>query len=387
MRSALKETKIRNVNIEETKAYQTFSRICPDVNLKEIMGLELESELVNKIVKAMSQNCEAISLYIRKFVLKQIEYWKHNASSNAQNFSAMFHSQYHDTGTPYNDGTYPANLKMLWDPGTIGEALHIIEQKSPPNGIHLLSKTRPKEVLEEVLKKFFQAGSDFTAIIDGGAQLRGLDNLSVARSMIEHVKCCRPDIKAVDFFMRDSKGRDQLMTLEIGAQEPIPYDRCNLSPKVRLAYFDQRHGFAANIPQKINGKGLILPGTKHTLSRLLQEVFRMRGVKMFKKFLGIENDALSKENLDQANLENTQTVEFALTPTVSQLIAKGEKPTLRNIICFTIANEAKIGAEQNYQAYRKKMQNVVRRSVLDEILSSESVSKMLQIFQEFESVL
>lgn len=372
----LNEMKARSIAAEETTAYKNFKRFCPEFDLRNHVSDWPVTSL---------NHPEAAFLYVRFFVYKTIDYWTLNLRSNAQNFASLFNSQVYDTGTPYNEGNYPATTKVLWDPGTIGEALHIINKKCPADGIHALDNSKPDAVLNEVLQKFFTSGSDFTAIIDGGAQLRGLNNEHVAHVMSTFAKQYRPDIKAIIFFMRDQNNVDQLMALKIGSSQPIPYEQCVLQPAECLSYFDQRHGFAANIPQKFNGKGLILPGQNHTLYRLLQEIFRMRGVKVFRKLIGIGKEKMTIEELEQSNLTKTQTVHFALTPQVLNRINSKQLPSLEEIITFAIHNEQNVLLEHNYNAYKQKVHNTVRRAILDKILESKNTQQMLNIFKEFKN--
>ncbi len=371
---ALQEMKVRQISIRDTQAFQLFNRLAPQYNL---LQTHFTSQEWKDIQERLSHQTEAILLYVRYFVWHQIRYWKLNIQSNPQNFSSIFGSQFYDTGTPYNDGTYP-NVKMLWDPGTTGEALDIISKKC--SAIHILKNQKPENILEEVLTSFFHPHSQFSALIDGGAQLKGLTNEQVARKILKHAQQHLPHIQAVDYFTRGPDGRDQLVTLEKGAHHPIPYEAC--SSKARLAYFDQRHGFAANIPQKFNGKGLLLIGKGHTLSRFLQEAFRMRGIKQFKRLLSNQNS--TEEQLEKKNLEETQTIEIAMTKEVQQLISS--VPTLKQIIRYLIDNEGQETIQRNEHAYFQKVDNVIRRAVLDKILATHSADQMLKIFEEFEHV-
>lgn len=376
-----KEMEVRRVSAKETHAFKLFEESAPGSTLTD-----LESSTENpKVIEALRINEEIAFFFIRHNVLEQIKYWKRNFRSDAQNFSSMFASQYYDTGTPYNYGMYPDHLKMLLDPGTTGEALYILSKKCPANGIHILNSTCPRDILDEVLKTHFTPGSKFAAVIDGGALLHGLENKTVAIVMLDFVKMYRPDIKAIDFFERDEEGRDHLMSWRVDAAGPEPYDRCNLPAEQRLGYFDRRHGFAANMDKLLfNGVGLNLIGSDHTLYRLLQEIFRLRGIKLFKRLL--KNQLTSKE-LDEINMLQRQSIHFAMTSEVAEMISKGRKPVLKDIVEFSIRNEAELVSEHNYYAYRKKVFDVVRNSMVIKILFAGSPSKMVDLFKKCEHVL
>ena len=372
---AEKESKIQGVAINDTAVYKRFSSWLPSDSDQTLMSDEVHSQL--------ARHNEAILCYIRFFVKKQIKYWTKNIRSGPQDFASMFASASFDTGTPYNFGTYPANLKMLWDSGTIGEALHIMSKKCPADGVHVLEASNPSLILQEALNKFFKEASDnFTALIDGSAQLKGLSNEYVAKEMLAFATRERGDIRGIVYFAKDKEGRDQLVCLEKGSTKPIPLDRCSIPPENRLTYFDQRHGFAADVKQKENGKGLDLVGSKITLQRLMQEVFRMRGLKKWKKLVGLSTES------DKANeMNSTQTIHFALTKETQQLMSGDKESTLVDIIQLAIKNEALAAAESNYIAYPQKVQSVIRRAILDKLQQASNVGVMMKIFEEFYGVL
>jgi len=376
------EAKIKKIEAQETKIAKRFAKICPTTSFPNISSLSPE------MFEHLKNHSEFIFLYIEYIVNPEIKYWKSNIRNNAQNMASMFASFYTCTGTPYNDGAYPAGMEMLRDPGTLEDALGIITKKCPENPVHKLTKSEPKDILQEILQKFFsRKESDFTALIDGGAQLKGLHNIEVARTMLEFVRKLRPDIMAIDFFLKDEEGKDILSTIQVNSPDPIPYDLCKIPPEARLAYFDQRHGFAANIPQKFNGRGLVLLGENHTLYRLLQEIFRMRGIKVFMRLIGADIGIESPEDLEKVNKENTQSVEFAVTDDVQAAISGPRLPTLRDIIAFCRKNEADLIERINYNSCRQKIDNVIRREILDKIYEASSVNNMLSLLDEFYSVL
>lgn len=335
----------------------------------------------NIFLDSLAFNQEAISFYIKKNVFTKIPYWKYNICSDPQNFSSQFFMQYYDTGTPYNVGNYPGSLTLELDPTSIPRAIAILKKKCPSNGIHVLISTSPLDILHEVIHSFFFTGSNFTALIDGGAQFCGIDNKTVAKTMLEYVAGNRLEIKGINFFDKDAAGKEILVTLELGAEQPIPYDQSSLKPEQTLSYFDQKHGFGANIPQKFNAKGLLLLGSDHLLYKLLQESFRMRGVKDFKKIL--ERD-LSPEEFDLLNLKETQSIHFAMTDAVRQEITENEIPCLEEILQYATTNQEKLLKKSNYNSYRKKVRNILRNKAIEKILSKEPLGEkaMKDVFEK-----
>lgn len=374
---ALQISKTRHIPIEQTNIYTKFSPLIKSCELFKTANFTQAQR--KEIVEVIGKYPDAVQLYMRYFVSKQIPYWKLNLRSNSQNFASQFGTIVSDTGTPYNDGTYPVKCKMIWDPGTIGEALDILKRKCPPNGIHVLDKDSPKDVLEEILKDYFQRDSNFTAIIDGGALFKGLSNEYVAKQMLKHAETHMPHIKAVKFFKKDAQGKDQLVWLERGSNEATAIDDARIPPKNCISYFDQKHGFASNIPQKGDGVGLELLGEQaldQTLQRYLQDTFRMRGLKQQQRV-----------DIGSGQIDRTQTIHFAMTKAARDKITRNEKPTLEEIFAFGIKNEAARAQEDNYIAQIHKIHDVVRRAVLDKILEAPNVDAAIQMFEAFSSVL
>lgn len=375
-----KDSIVRRVPVDQTEPFRFINKFFSHCDIKAIRDRKEEFE-------AFLRHPEVILRYVRLFIRPHLTYWKLNATSDSQNFDSQFKAKSENiylTGTPYNSDTYP-DMKLLLDPGTVGEAVKIMESKCPRNGIHVINDGSPSEILQNILQQFFAFGTDFTSFTDGGALLKGLSPSQVVKTTIHFVLNNRPDIKAIDFFQKDANGNDVLKSWIIGETTPILHHLCQVPLEHRLAYFDQRHGFAANIPQHYKGKGLELLGSNHYFYRICQEVFRQRGLNIFKYLL--RDDSLTLDDLDLSNLDETQTIHFAMTPSTQQLISGSRLPSLRDIIKFGIKNEIKMLLDHNFSAFCRKIKNIPRRAVLDKILTAGSGWKMLPIFKRNMSVL
>lgn len=377
-KKAEKIAKARKISCEETAIYKNFDGLVKSCHI--FKNKQFSQEQLQEIIEQFGKHPDAIQLYIRYFVNKQIPYWKYNLRSNSLNFASQFDTIISDTGTPYNDGTYPHHCRMLWDEGTIGEAYHIMKKKCPTNGIHILENDLPNSLLQEILQRFFNRGSDFTAIIDGGALFKGVNNEVIARQILAHAQIHLPHIKAVKFFRKNEFGRDELVWIEVGADKATAIDSERHPPEECISYFDHPHTFASDIPQQKKAKGLELVGEQvsdQTLQRYLQDVFRMRGLK--------KEERLVKDPSDNTN--RTQTIEFAMTKAAQKKISGSAIPTLDDIVKFGITNEAARAKEDNYIAQIQKIEDVIRRAIVDEMLNAGSFDKAFAIWEEFESVL
>ncbi len=386
----LQEMDEREVAISDTKYFQLLLEIYPESNLSSLAKLGLDSKAWGNVEKTLKHNTKCILLYAKFFLHEKIAFWDRTHSSNAQNFNDIFYKKRYGTGTPYNDGCFPAGMPMLWDPGTTEEAIKILTAKCPVDGIKCLKKSKPKDVLREVLADYFKIGSNFTAIIDGGVQLKGLSPLVVAKEILDYITEHRPDIQGVNFYQKDELDNDQLMSWIKGMKEPIPYDQVKLPLEVMISYFDHVHGYGANIIQKRNGIGFHLLGEDQEQYLLLQQFFRMRGVKDFIRFIDLLKDPMKE--IYQKNLEETQTIRFGITPQVlkslnTKLGIHTEQPTIEQIIEFATRNQKDSLLDHHYNAYQQKVKNVVRRAILDKILFSKDLNEMVDIFLEFEKEL
>jgi len=358
---AKNEKEVSNMPLSATPSHQLLLRLSPTENVEEIQ-----------------KHPEASLLYIRYHVRDQIRFWKLNARSDSQNFHSMFSAEHiYDTGTPYNDGCYPDDVKMLWDPGTVGEALHVIQQRCPANGVRVLQQTQPKQILAEVLAHYFSLGSDFTALIDGGALLNGVSNLDVAQALLRHASSCRPDIQAVIFFKSNAEGKDELVYLQQGGTKTYPFEQCKVPLTARWTYLDHCHGFGADVPQKSNAAGLILLGSDQFLYEWEQQAYRMRGIGKVKKLLPMSNGAVN----------GMQTIHFAMTRETAQLMSAREVPTVQEIAPYYTKNEANAVTEDHYFVSLGKIHNIIRRSVLDGILDAQDIDEIERYVTEFQSVL
>jgi len=384
-KNAAVESPKMNLKIDDTpsgKRFLTFTKTIP---------LSKVSEHKEELVTVLKDNLKAIFWYLEVKIHPQILFWEINFRSNCHNFDAMFRSRDYKTGTPYNEGNYPSDITINPEPGTTGEGLHTLDNKCADKPIHILKQENPEAILTETLHTFFNKGSRFSALIDGGAKLTGLDSFTVARKMVAFVKVHRPDVTAIDFFYRDPSGVDKLMSWPVDAASPVPYDQCRVPLIKRLAYYDQFHGFGANLKQRMDGKSFILIGLRHHLYRLLQEAFRMRGLSYFRFFLSEE---MQKE-LRDLDLNTTQSVEFALTPRLAELIAlslnkKPEEINLRDLLLFAEGNQKADLKQSYFLSFRQKASNIPRRAILDKLLESivhDSRNRTLKMYAAVRDLL
>lgn len=347
-------SKAQGIPLENTAECAFFRRHCPGYKL---FGFK-ESDRAN-VRALLNKSDRAVLAYLRIFVSKEIRYFENNLSSNSSNFASMFASFFSDTGTPYNDGCYPTGTEVLYDAGTDGESVDIMEKKaSHADAIQVLEAEAPEEALDELITRLLDSNKSATALIDRGAVFNGMESTEVAKKLLDYICIHRPELEAVAFY---HKG--ELLMWEKTATKPVPFSQSTVPAGKRLSYFPQPQTFAADIPQPEGATGIVTVGEDLEMNELAQAIWRMRGLK-----------------------RSDQKLVFAMTPKVAKKIAGDRKPTIRDIIRFAQANQERSLAEDSFHGdSRHKLHNVVRRAVLDKALAADA-DQAADIIFEFQDV-
>lgn len=378
-KNAHEEIRKSNIKYEETKVFMRFG--------KYLTSALIQNENVDDFeiaYQALRQNADICLLYSRHFIREQIKYWLINIELNAHSFASMYKNQISCTGTPYNDGTYPAWLKMIHDPTTMGELLHIVYQRCPKDGIHVINSKNPRDTLNTIVTRFLQPGSSFSAIIDGGALFTGLSNHEVAATILAFCKEHRPDIDTVIYYDKDKNceidPKEIPYCIRINSPEPEPLSNVKHIPRRCITYYDDRHGFGADITQE--GDGLETMGPNHPFYKWLQEIFRIRGLKK-------EHRLQAWENL----IFTQQKIHFVMTKEIQNLILEDTGnpdaiPTLQEIVDYAVRNEAALAETENYPSMISKIQNVPFDAIYGEIMEhdSENIDRWFPLYGNFEEL-
>ena len=329
-----------------------FQEQCPGYKL-----FSFDEKDHKEVYKIFRKSDQAVLLYLKNFIAKDIRYSERRLSSNSSNFGSMFRKFYSDTGTPYNEGSYLPGTQVLHDPGTDGESIHMMSRQSEPTRI--LKNESPRQVLEELIG-FCDEDPMIRAIIDRGAVLNGISSDEVANRLLVYITDKRPEMKGVAFY-RDG----ELMMLERGASKAIPAHLSKISEEERLTYFPEPQTYAADVPQVKGAKGIITVASTTCSNEWFQAGYRMRG-------------------LDKKN----QKLIPVMTERTRQSIVKDESiPDIHEINLFTKRNEERQQRQDNYQADRQKMHDVVRRAILDKSLEAKSFEEAAVILTKFEDFL
>lgn len=357
-------------------AQAVLDKILPDLNPEDWKGLSRENR--NPMLTGILRNQEAISAFITGHVAQTIRYWEGNLSANAHNWDSMYNriKRFHTSGTPYNPGCCPTDIRALLDPKTLGQAVDIAAQKV--DGIHSLNSSRPQDILDEDLETYFKtADSHYTAIMDGPAYLKGLRPIEVAKRMAEFCREHRPDIQAIVFFQRDANREDLMMVLHVESQRIELLERCSVPPAARLTYFDERHCFGSDVPQKGHARALIHASRLTPTYAFMQWLFRFRGIKKWTKIL---------DSTHEIDFGIAQKATVVMKKTDFEAIFGAGEVNLFTFLKIAMLRELTDVLDDNYLSYRQQIHNIVRTALKDKILAARSVREMIDLFLAFEEV-
>jgi len=335
-----------------------FAQYCPDHNLFDLE--EGKEEL--SFYAAINRSNRLVLHYLTWILASEIRYFPQKLSSNSSNFASMTAKTLGVTGSPYNSGVYLEGTELILDPGTDGETADLLLNPQKIS-VQILEKNDPQKALEEVIETCFEKDRNIRALIDRGALFNGVAALDVARTLMGYVKVKkRTDIDGVAFYLHR-----ELVILEKDASDPVPIGQSKISPNRRLSYFPQAQTYGADIPQTENAIGVVTLGDDLPFYELAQAMWRMRG------------------------LTKGQKIHFVMTKQVEEKIKKASFPTPirisgREILSFALKNQGKKLPRDNYDGDVQKMQNILRRYILDKVLFAPQLGPAIDLIKASEDI-
>lgn len=377
----------KRCSTEQTDIYQAFKDIIPLEIFNQLVLQTNDSVAVDKIHQAMSdpkKRARFALLYTRFFIWKEIRYWKKSIEGTPQLFSSLFKRELAATGSPYNSDTYPKRLHLRTDLPAQGEVIHIIRSKCPTGVVKTLNAKLPREVLKEILEKYFAKGSTFQSLIDGAPLLTGMENEEVAVEMLKFCEDNRPDIQAVRFFKpHPATGKGALHVMRAGTRKAVLAEEANLPASVCVDYNGQVEGFGANNCPA--GDSLATIGPHHTLYRLLQEACRNRGLKR-EQVLQMLKEQLIKIEQQHIHFVTIEPVKKQIQKMLEIFDQGGDIP-LEDLFVYLARNEGLLAEDENYQASREIMKSVLDGAIGDKLIDASSYREVQKIYQDSEDIL
>lgn len=255
------------------------------------------------------------------FALPKMELYPYKLSANSHHLAMLFRWLSGFTGTLWNYKSMHTRLTPLPSLGTDSKTIELLFKKS----LH--------EVLiveEESFKALYQKSSHLKIqmIADGGAYLIEGENKEVARAMAAAYQ------SPVLFY--DKNGERYITDGKIETS----YDPDKDTPETRRTFLDQTRTTGADVPQVYDAVAINTIGLKTKQRDTLQTAWRLRG------------------------LEGGQKVVFALSQKLAATIrtechlADDQEITYKEILRFTVKNQAEVQQDYNYKAFLRELSSL-----------------------------
>ncbi|MDF2578362.1 MAG: hypothetical protein K0S74_1846 [Chlamydiales bacterium] len=360
--NAEKQAQINGISFTETTICSNFSNkygcSLVDLSVKDKVA-------VTALQTKISENIDLLFDYLKNHVLPQIETYPDRISHYAANLVSSLASVQGVTGTPWNYTTFHQNLTPKLDIGTEGRVAYELVAVKGNSSVIELEQKDPSQVLKELKYKLEDDFEKLHAFIDVGALFKGISNHQVATSFAQFMHLYRQKIQGILFF--DLEARQwcilavqtmQLISLPDSGFKTIS-DR-GFSPEQLFTYYDQANCTGTDIKQIEDAIGVMSIDTCIFRRDFFQGVFRMRQL-------------LSHQNIKL--ITDKQSYQF-----IQHRLKLKNKLTCKDIIKFSLINQAYRLGEDNYRALIQKIHNIVRNFSLKTLLDSTDFTEAKRLF-------
>jgi hypothetical protein len=365
MEKAIKESKKKGIAISRTQTARNFDLWIKDYEVPTLGELVEEfgkadirsnqfTQLTAKIIEVLNKSDDAVLTYTELVV--DSSYFERNIRHNSQNFASMVHSICSYTGTAHNLSIFPVGTEALLTKGTSGDTLSSLRKRcNNPESIIELNGETSQEVFSEILSQF-KKNKKLRAIIDCGALFRGLNNLPIARKLLDYIKRERDDIDGIVFY--DDKNNK--MIWEKNASRPIPLKQSKIKPSRRITLYDHVRILGADIDQDIKAEAIMTIGEDVTTEKLEQAVKRMR---------------------------QNQNITLVMNRRVRHLISGKKHPQIDDVITFAIRNGATELGEDSFYSDQNQIADVIFRHCMKRLTGASSIKKLLEYYSRYREIL
>jgi hypothetical protein len=337
-------------SLVDTRAWTQFSILKGELHIPfSIVVNERDLELLEKRINSSTRMKIQI---IEEVFLPQMERYSKTLSCNPVLFMNFFETICGFTGTLWNADSMRDNMTFIPEAGTDAKTLNLLWKMSEDGSNVCIVKAGK---LEERLNSI--EGIAFDMISDVGGYFKEKDNKSIAKEL--SLRYAKPVI----FY--NEKGEKALF--EEGKEKIL--SQSALFEENRLTFLDQSHTTGADVKQKRNAIGLVTIGRSMLLRDLLQGVWRLRG------------------------LEKGQKIEFIIDEEVEAIIRGalglewGKQVGLKEIIQFSVQNQAKRQGDDNYKSFRQKLWSIPQLFLLETLMKKSLNSlQRKKVIELLESV-
>ena len=289
--------------------------------------------------------------------------------SNDQNHVSAYRSVVGFTGTDYNyrcfhDSISRDNTESF---GTDGKTIsHLINKERQT---HVLDQNN-SNVLFDLLENH-DSLNDVRAIIDVGAQFKGVTNRDVANRLATfYFNHQDPGIKNVLYFNKDnvlcalkvSEHPEHEEPLVLGSSDNIA-GKLGCESNEYFTYYDQAHTTGTDIKQAPGTIGIVTVSEKSMLRDVLQAVMRLR------------------------DLKDSHSVEFAVMQSLCKEQSNINSWDVKTILNVCLQYQAKTLMQEHLGAAFNKINNIVRQDVLAQIRNATSIMDKVILSDAYKQML
>jgi hypothetical protein len=336
-----------------------------DLNLLDIN----DSKKINAIHAQFKDSLAIKEHCLTEYILPAVLTNPLTICSNDQNHVSAYRSTVGFTGTDYNYRCFHDSIKRdnTESFGTDGQTIsHLINKERQT---HVLNQNN-STVLFDLLESH-KSLNDVRAIIDVGAQFKGVSNRDVANRLAQfYFNHPAPGIKNILYFNKDnvlcalkvSEHPEHEEPLVLGSSDNIA-GKLDCEPHEYFTYYDQAHTTGTDIKQAANTIGIVTVSEKSMLRDVLQAVMRLR------------------------DLKDSHHVEFAVMQSLVKDQPSINKWDVKTILNVCLQYQAKTLMQEHLSAAFNKINNIVRQNVLGQIRSASSIMDKVILSDAYKQML
>jgi curved DNA-binding protein CbpA len=370
--SASESAKINKGFFEETEENKIFKSLT-GVSLLEIDDPDCLQKAVDKVNEKPQAQLMLEATSVSNIVGSYVKYFR----STPQSFVDLFSSFRAFSGTPWNAPSYSESLQgnIYLDHGTEGKIIDTYLQRARPETLHTTSSPSPATTIETVFRNMENSRQDrLRGFIDVAGLFKETNNHHIAKEIAAFCAENHPTITTVLYFGRPKEGMPMtLMALKKGLNSPIvigstqreEIEKHGISAESTFVYYDESHCEATDIVQNEDAINIITVDHKIIRRSFLQGMLRLRGY-----FKGQDLEYVLPQN-ELGHFSGTKDQ----IPTHAQLLEK------------TVINQAMRISEETLRSYKQKIDNAVRKVVIDCLLEASNEREQREIFSQHKSLL
>lgn len=366
-------------NIALTKAALEFEKLTG----RKVNSIDLnnKTELI-KLQKEFTENDKTNDYILEKHVLPNIKQYGSVLRANSINHVEQYRSAQGFSGTPWNVHCYHQRFNFNEEDslGVDGKTLDILLEKNPP--IRKCSMPNSETIILEAVINHPET-HNIHAFIDIGALFKKpnetiaheFSNLLARRphNNVQHVLyfnennvlCALPVRRTSKETSKEKmeEKEDKIKPIIIGSTNPdVIYEKIGSRPEQCFTYYDQFHTTGTDIKQKSNAIGIASIDSNTKIRDVTQGIMRLR------------------------DLPKGQRLELLASNAVFSTKEKNATWKPQDIIDLTQKNQDHALADLHLRSHLDKMNNIIRKKMLDRIVKCDNVALKANLRKKFAKV-